>query len=88
MLSMLRKMAAALHRQRVRRITIRELMTLEDAALTDIGVERSQIRSFAEALVQGSDNQQARTESSVEVQATPATAHMPLAYDREDRVAA
>ena len=44
MFSLLRRMAATLHRPRVRRIAVNELLALSDLALRDIGIHRGQIR--------------------------------------------
>ncbi len=41
MLPLLRRMAATLHRPRVRRIAVNELLALSDLALQDIGIDRS-----------------------------------------------
>ena len=51
MLSLLRRVAATLHRQRVRRIAVGELSALSDLALKDIGIDRGQIRSVVEEIV-------------------------------------
>ncbi len=46
MFPLLRRMAATLHKRRVRRIAVNELSALSDLALQDIGIHRSKIRSF------------------------------------------
>jgi uncharacterized protein YjiS (DUF1127 family) len=45
MFPLLRRMAATLHKRRVRRTAVNELSALSDLALQDIGIHRSQIRS-------------------------------------------
>ena len=45
MFPLLRRMAAILHKRRVRRAAVNELSALGDLALQDIGIHRSQIRS-------------------------------------------
>ncbi len=44
MFPLLRSMAATLHRPRVGRIAVNELLVPSDLALQDIGIHRSQIR--------------------------------------------
>ena len=45
MFPLLRRMAATLHKRRVRRTAVNEFSALSDLALQDIGIQRSQIRS-------------------------------------------
>jgi len=88
MLSLVKRLAATLHRQRVRRITIGELSALSDLALADIGLHRGQIRSVAEGLIQGNESATTRPELDAEASATTANARAPFAHECEHRVAA
>lgn len=88
MLSLAKRLAAALHRQRVRRIAVNELSALGDLALTDIEIDRSQIRLVVEKLLESSESAEIRPKSDTETQATPTNLRMPYAFDRERRLAA
>ncbi len=88
MFPLLRRMAATLHRPRVRRIAVNEFLALSDLALQDIGIHRSQIRSVVEDLLQGTESLQARPEPDAEAHATIANVRTPFACDREHRDAA
>lgn len=88
MLSLIKRVAATLHRRRVRRTAADDLSALSDRTLQDIGIHRSQIRLVVEARLQGTESSQVRPEPEVEAQATTANVPTTFAYDREHKTAA
>ncbi len=88
MFPLLRRMAATLHKRRVRRTAVNELSALSDLALQDIGIHRSQIRSVVEDLIQKTESLPDRPEPHTEAHATTANVRTPFACDREHRDAA
>ncbi len=88
MFSLIKMMAATLHKRRVRRAAISDLSALSDRTLQDIGIHRSQIRLVVEAHLQGTEISQVRPEPDVEAQATTANVPSTFAYNREHKTAA
>lgn len=88
MLPLIKKMAATLHRRRVRRTAAGNLSVLSDRTLKDIGIHRSQIRSVVEERLQGIEISQVRPEPDVKAQVTTAHVPTPFAFDREHKTAA
>ena len=60
-----------LRADRRRRLTIRELSTLDDHNLRDIGLQRSQIRSVAHALAAGEEPGRGADDLGIRLLATP-----------------
>ncbi len=88
MLSLIEKMAAALHRRRIRRTAVDDLSALSDRTLKDMGIHRSQIRSVVEERLQATEISQVRPVSDLKAQATTANVPTPFTYDREHKTAA
>ncbi len=88
MLSLIRKVVANRGRQRLRRITIDQLSALDDVALRDIGVERSQIRSVAESLFRETEPKPRQANAHVVPNAMGNRSRRGTAPDFEQRVAA
>ena len=88
MLSLIEKMAAALHRRRIRRTAVDDLSALSDRTIKDFGVYRSQIQSIVEERLQATEISRVRPEPVVNAQATTANVPTPFTYDREPMTAA